>query len=604
MAHTKSKNKGTSRTVTLKSGQTLTGSAAANYGKSSSGSSGGSSSLAPLGSQERTNQLIAQSKAMLNQTAAEGSKPFRGSSYDTNPTITASILDSKVSPIEIPTPPAFKDVGSMAGAGNIELGGVLGDNYKVGKDAMISLKPVNTEAELQQQSIGNMRAMLGMIPEKESVFNSKEYRQGNALVEQRQQEVNDAIATLNSIVTKQQQDLISTRGQASANGVTEAVYGGIQNEINRNAALAALPVQAQVAAAQGNLELAEKHLDTVYRMKSEEINNKYDYKKAQLNAISGFLDKQEKRQWDLLDRKYDEEKQDKQNSIKEQSDYAKMAMSTGQSQLGAQIAQLDYKSPTFKADLARLQGQIKDPMLELDRQLKIAQIGSADRANQPEIPDGGDVSELMAFAKQYASTGKIPTGIPKGSFGLISQLAAGLPKLGGQILDSQTGVAPDGSDGAVTALGSLNSAAELAKQLKELDKERIGGVVSGVLGKTFGNEDQRRYVDLRSQIVDLLSRARSGAALTSSEEKRYGAMLPGRFSEPFGLGTDSDARIDNFINALQSDLTNKLSARGWVLNPATDEGSSPLDNYYTNSLKALQQTTSTTPMLINAGYKF
>ncbi len=77
-------------------------------------------------------------------------------------------------------------------------------------------------------------------------------------------------------------------------------------------------------------------------------------------------------------------------------------------------------------------------------------------------------------------------------------------------------------------------------------------------------------MDLRAQIVDLLSRARSGAALTPHEEEMYNSMLPGRFSESLGLGADSQVKIDNFINALTSDAKNKASTQGWAINGLSD----------------------------------
>ena len=177
-----------------------------------------------------------------------------------------------------------------------------------------------------------------------------------------------------------------------------------------------------------------------------------------------------------------------------------------------------------------------------------------------------DPSQILAYAQQYAADGKIPTGLPKGTFGLVSQVAQELPKTPGQILSTSTGVPPSGDATLQGALGSLYSAVELAKQLKELDTKRSSGLVAGTLGKLFGSEAQTTYMDLRSQIVDLLSRARSGAALTPSEEKRYGDMLPGRFSESLGLGADSQTKINNFVNTLTSDASNKASAQGWAIN--------------------------------------
>jgi hypothetical protein len=194
------------------------------------------------------------------------------------------------------------------------------------------------------------------------------------------------------------------------------------------------------------------------------------------------------------------------------------------------------------------------------------QAGYFDKSTGRFTPiDGGaisvDTSEanatLTAYAQQYADSGKIPTGIPKGSFGTISQLAKELPKTNGTMVSRATGVTPANPDFDGKAYAAAYSAIELANQLKELDKKRIGGVIAGSLGKVFGSTDQQRYVDLRDQIVDLLARARSGAALTTTEEARYTGMLPSRFSEPLGIGANSEVRIDNFINTLTSDLKNK-----------------------------------------------
>lgn len=206
---------------------------------------------------------------------------------------------------------------------------------------------------------------------------------------------------------------------------------------------------------------------------------------------------------------------------------------------------------------------LRDP---LETAYKKAQIAKIYRdMEESGISQQYDPAQLVAYANQYATTGAIPTGIPKGSFGVIAQIAKETPKTKGQIVSNATGVAPTKDSEYASGLATMTSVVDLAKQLKELDKKRVGGVVSGTAGKVFGSEDQQAYVDLREQIVDLLSRARSGAALTVSEETRYKKMLPGRFSEPLGLGVDSDVRIQNFINTVESDLKNKASSKGWSI---------------------------------------
>ena len=208
----------------------------------------------------------------------------------------------------------------------------------------------------------------------------------------------------------------------------------------------------------------------------------------------------------------------------------------------------------------------KTAMDALDIAYKTASINKINSDIANSGLSGMDVPQLIAYAQQYASTGTIPPGLPKGGFGLVAQYAKELPKSPGQILDKATGVTPDKLGAAGDAYGALYSAIELASQLKEMDKNRWGGLVAGTVGKITGSEAQSQYIDLRAQIVDLLARARSGAALTVTEEERYSGMLPGRLSNTFGLGVSTDVRIDNFTNALTSDLTNKVNSKGWVIN--------------------------------------
>lgn len=213
----------------------------------------------------------------------------------------------------------------------------------------------------------------------------------------------------------------------------------------------------------------------------------------------------------------------------------------------------------------------------LDIQYKKAQISkiysdiAKDKADAALGGGLGDPALLVAYAQEYATNGKIPTGIPKGSFGIIAQVAKEMPKTAGEIVDTKTGVAPAQGGVYADGLASLYSAIELSSQLKELNDERWEGIVAGTVGKITGSDDQQRYLDLRDQIVDLLARARSGAALTTSEEKRFSDMLPGRFGEVAGfIGPDTDLRINNFTSTLSSDLKNKASAKGWAINGFSD----------------------------------
>lgn len=170
---------------------------------------------------------------------------------------------------------------------------------------------------------------------------------------------------------------------------------------------------------------------------------------------------------------------------------------------------------------------------------------------------------VQAYAQQYASQGTYPTGMPKGLVGPVSNAAKDLPKQTGEIVNAQTNVRPPKDDSKVNALSDLYSTIELAKQLKELDTQRTKGIWGGIVNNLDSNN--KRYNDLRTQITDLLARARTGAAINASEEALYSKMLPGRLSNPLGIGTNTQASIENFVNNLSNDLTQKASANGWSI---------------------------------------
>lgn len=184
---------------------------------------------------------------------------------------------------------------------------------------------------------------------------------------------------------------------------------------------------------------------------------------------------------------------------------------------------------------------------------------------------GGDsvafADEVDAYAQQYASTGTKPTALPEGvTFGMIMQRAADLPKGPGLVVDKNTNVKSSGVSAAIEGdITQLYTISNKVKELKELDKKRWGGVVSGTFGKLTGSEAQQKYVDLRDEIIDLLARNRTGAALTGKETSFYGDQIPGRFSEPFGLGSDSSVRLNNFENKINSSIRDYLNTNNLAI---------------------------------------
>jgi len=176
----------------------------------------------------------------------------------------------------------------------------------------------------------------------------------DAEIQQKQQAVNDYSAQLNTIVAKQQSDLLNLRGVGATEGVTEAVYGGQAATINREAAIAALPVQAQLAAAQGNLEMAQERLDILFKLKTEDARNQYEFNNKIIDRYYQFASEEQQR---ALDEKKEERQraydvEDRNISIAQS--WAKEAASNGDFNTAAAIGRLDSNSATFEQDLAGL----------------------------------------------------------------------------------------------------------------------------------------------------------------------------------------------------------------------------------------------------------
>lgn len=227
---------------------------------------------------------------------------------------------------------------------------------------------------------------------------------------------------------------------------------------------------------------------------------------------------------------------------------------------------------TTQADAIAIGGQyiglLDRQSQQLDAEYKRAQINKIRQEAVAEAA-GGDTEDLAAYASQYADTGKLPSPselkLAGLSVGQVTSFAKQMPKTNGALLSSNTGaklssLSPAQEDGML----ALYDITQKTQQLKELDDARFKGLTSATLGKVFGSADQQRYIDLRGEIVDLLARARTGAALTAQEEKFYTDQLPGRVGQVgFGIfGVNTQKRIDNFESKINGTLKTKLNGQG------------------------------------------
>lgn len=321
----------------------------------------------------------------------------------------------------------------------------------------------------------------------------------------------------------------------------------------KNTELADIGIKQAVA--QNNLSTAQQLVDRKIDLEYGDLKDIITYQQSFLDDNREDLSKAEQNALTLKvtenTRKYEEGK-----SIGE---FAKTVAANGAD--AGTISRVS--SAKTMAEAIQAAGQFAGDVL--DRQYKQAQIDNINSqiAERNSAESGIEASNLLAYAQQYASTGTIPTGLPKGTFGAVAQTAKELPKQNGAVVNATTGVADSKTPATEqTDYSRLYNILNNVKRLKELDDERIGGVVSGTLGKVFGADKQSEYLATRKAIVDDMQRMQSGAALTPAETSFYEGYLPGRFSEPFGLGQDSSKKISNFETIINNRLNERLSANG------------------------------------------
>jgi len=174
----------------------------------------------------------------------------------------------------------------------------------------------------------------------------------DAGIAQKQQLVNDYTLQQNQIIAQQQADILQARNQSSVEGGTAGILSAREDAINRSAAIKLLLIQAQLAAAQDNLEYAQERMGTLFDLKIKDAQNKYEFKNKLLDATYSFMSAQQKELADDIRQQNDNEftlKRDKLNYLRES---VMTAYKDGNTGLAAALSRIDENSSTVDADIA------------------------------------------------------------------------------------------------------------------------------------------------------------------------------------------------------------------------------------------------------------
>lgn len=159
----------------------------------------------------------------------------------------------------------------------------------------------------------------------------------------------------------------------------------------------------------------------------------------------------------------------------------------------------------------------------LDQKVKQAQLAKT-RAEAAQLT-GGDstkADDLTAYANSYADTGTLPSPaelkLAGLSVGQVTQMAMQTPRQAGTLVSSTTGTkSPKVSS---TQEDGISALYDLTKKLNDLSSLYTNS------SYLYPGQTNQKYDVLRNEVVDLLARARSGAAINDTELKQYQDKLP------------------------------------------------------------------------------
>lgn len=265
--------------------------------------------------------------------------------------------------VQIPQPPQL-NLGQLTGI-NQGLNGQALSNIETLKQQAID-QSANTQTDFVKQ----LQEFVGTPPSSADAYRQAQKESG---ILQAQKQVGDLSTQLNSITAQGQASQLQVVGQGR--GIPEAIIGGQQAQIARETAIQALPVAAQLAAAQGNLEMARQNLETLFQIKSQDAQNAYNFKKETAKAFLEIASNAESKKLDSYIQGLDKQQAKQEKNEEQLKQMTITALANGGGAVVGALSKIDTSQPDWFQKAVKIGGTYiaADP---LDRQIKQAQLAN------------------------------------------------------------------------------------------------------------------------------------------------------------------------------------------------------------------------------------
>ena len=502
-------------------------------------------------------------------------------------TVTGANLKQE-NPISIASTPTPTNYGSVNAGAVASVGGVNG----------VIPQPVTTvnttpQPKTLQQTLADITGLYKTAPSAEEAYQRTQQEAG---IQEKQQAVKTYTNQINAITAKAQADILSVTGQGR--GIPEAIIGGQQAQLQKEAAIATLPLTALLSAAQGDLATAQQHADTLFKIRYDDaIAGVNQYNKS-VDLAYDIFTKAEQRQLDTNKAVLATRNSFVSDLNNNTQTLATEALKTGNSSIFQQLSGLSLPDPMsntyeqdvvdYKNKVANYGSGIVDKNAILDTQYKQAQINKlnadAKAALQADATVTPDV--LQGMLNVYKSTGVLPAFGLSAKSPLRAQFYAALGADGGIVTEANTNktvragltqaykTQQNQLSANQTAISTLDQQLGLAQQYSDKvsrsDSPLVNKYVLDVKRNIFGDPDTAALHNIVTTASYELAKILSGSAASISgvtvssaadaTNLLNSAMSKGQFNEVLGLmKQEANFRLNSqkdTLTQLEKDLNN------------------------------------------------
>lgn len=472
---------------------------------------------------------INKSNAMVSQTNRQGGKSFAGSTEEKNylaNVITPASL-APVSAFTTPPPITTTNVPNITA-----LNSALG-NPETG------LKPDTaggfTVDAITQNSIANQtKNFLDLYKSRQDnatpdVIGIQKKLDKQTGIDNLKALESDYSGQLNSIVANRDANILKVEGQGR--GIPDVIIGGQQSQINKEAAIQALPVQAQLAAVQGKIQVANDYINKWGTLLIQDATNKYNQKNALADAAYGFATDIEKQKLTSLLTQA-KEKKDKDIAL---ATAKTKAISQALAQPGGNAVVQAIQSATDENGVVTALGKFNGDVI--GNQIKQAQLREL---NAPKVVPMTAVQISEVIQKSVSDSN--PTTVKSSLATLL-----GSPLIGAS---TKARISP--------SLAVLNSVDELANGNIEGQFTGIGvagRIKEGIKG-LFGYKNAEATTNAQNiEAINLkVQQWASGASLTEQQTKQVNKLTPTLNDRDTTVKTKLNGLYNFMLNQAESDL--------------------------------------------------